>query len=157
MIESSGLKPPKLLAAMVVMDVHLPKNIIKTAGASRRGFVDVLVIRLVTVLVSPIHCFCGEFAFLALLRLGIAFRLRLGTVHLGLSLNSTISQGLVCVIISPSSSITSRNNSLVLTCFGLRLKSSQWFDVVLALGWNLVLALAIALSWDLLVKGSFEA
>jgi hypothetical protein len=39
----------------------------------------------------------------------------------------------------------------------LRLKSSQWFDVVLALGWNLVLALAIALSWDLLVKGSFEA
>ena len=107
MIESPGLKPAKLLAVMVVMDVHLPKNIIKTAGASRRGFVDVLVIRLVTVLVSSIHCFCGEFALLALLRLGIAFRLRLGTVHFGLSLNSTISQGLVCVIISPSSSITS--------------------------------------------------
>ena len=48
-----------------------PKNVIKSAGLLAR-FGDVLVIHLVIVSVSPMDCFCADFCFVCVFRLGIS-------------------------------------------------------------------------------------
>ena len=63
------------------MSMYIKKIKVQITHAIRRlarVFCGVLVIYFVIALASPIDCFCEDFYFPALLRLGIAFQFRLG-------------------------------------------------------------------------------
>ena len=80
------------------------------------------MIHLAIALASPIDCFCADFCFACVAPAGYSLSVEAWYTF---GSSSTISPGLACVITLISSSASSRNSSLVLTCSGLRLNSSS--------------------------------